>query len=137
MNLRTAFAPRPVASSLPRHLGRAAARSLVFCLLMAAPVVGFYSTADRVFGVGDLGYEIAAPEHGAAAGPSPVEVLVERHGCWSGEAPDDMVGVLPGRVVVSEPGEGPRVAGERMVGLALEQIFEGADHGLTVHAFCR
>lgn len=131
--------PRPVAASLRAQLLGALRRSLVCCLLMASPVVGFYSLPGVApFGVGDLGYEAAAPEHGAAAAlPSPAELLVEERGCWSGEAPADMVGVLPGHVVVSEPGEGPRYAGARMVGLALSQIFEGADHDLTVHGFCR
>lgn len=69
--------------------------------------------------------------------PNSPAALVERHGCWTGEAPADMVGELPGHVVVSEVGKGPRHAGPAMVGKALAQIFEGADHGLTVHAFCR
>lgn len=71
-----------------------------------------------------------APAHPAAA-------IIAEHGCWTGEAPADMDGVFPGHVVVSAPGRGAHYAGERMVGLALEQIFEGADHDLTVHAFCR
>ncbi len=69
-----------------------------------------------------------AVEHGAP-------VLVEQHGCWTGEAPTDVV--IPGHVVISEVGEAPRYAGSAMVGKALDQIFAGEDHGLTVHAFCR
>jgi hypothetical protein len=75
-----------------------------------------------------------------SADGSPVAVspatIAAAHDCWSGDAPADMQGILPGHVVVTIDGR-PRYAGERMVGKALEQVFEGADHGLTVHAFCR
>lgn len=136
MNLRTAFAPRPVAPTLSRQLLGALRRSLVCCLLLAAPVVGFYSATDAIFGVGDMA--MPPPAIGAAGeAPSAAGLLVEEHGCWTGAPPAEMVGVLPGHVVVSEPNEGARYAGERMVGLALDQIFGGADHGLTVHGFCR
>jgi hypothetical protein len=47
-----------------------------------------------------------------------------------------MRGVLPGHVVVTVDGE-VRYAGERMVGKALVQIFDGVEHGLLVHGFCR
>ncbi|EON24037.1 hypothetical protein CF8_2044 [Nocardioides sp. CF8] len=64
------------------------------------------------------------------------EALVVAYDCWSGEAPADMAGQFPRRVVVTVGGE-VRYAGERMVGKALDQIFDGANHGLTVHGFCR
>lgn len=70
-----------------------------------------------------------------AQGPTAAD-LVTAHGCWTGEAPADMRGVLPGHVVVTVDGE-PRYAGERMVGKALDQVFGGVDHGLSVHGFCR
>lgn len=70
-----------------------------------------------------------------AAG-SPAD-LVERHGCWTGQPPADMEGVIPGHVVVTAPGQDPRYAGEAMVAKALGQVFDGEDHGLTIHAFCR
>lgn len=57
-------------------------------------------------------------------------------GCWNGEAPADMAGKIPGHVVVTVDGE-TRTAGERMVGKALGQLFDGEQHGLTVHGFCR
>lgn len=57
-------------------------------------------------------------------------------GCWTGEAPADMVGQFPGHVVVTVHGE-TRKAGARMVGKALRQVFDGEQHGLTVHGFCR
>lgn len=62
--------------------------------------------------------------------------LVAEHDCWTGEAPADMQGVVPGHVVVTVDGS-TRLGGERMVGKALEQLFEGADHGLIVAGFCR
>lgn len=61
--------------------------------------------------------------------------LIAANDCWTGEAPSDMAGVVPGHVVVSVDGVA-RIGGERMVGKALEQAFEGADHGLAIHGFC-
>lgn len=61
--------------------------------------------------------------------------LVAKHDCWTGEAPAVMQGVVPGHVVVTVDGT-TRLGGERMVGKALAQIFEGADHGLRIAGFC-
>ena len=80
---------------------------------------------------------VAAPRvQGTAPAPHvPLSTrLVESHGCWAGEAPPDVV--APGHVVVTRDGT-TRYAGPVVTGHALEQIFEGVDHGLTVHAFCR
>ena len=63
--------------------------------------------------------------------------LVAKHHCWTGVAPADMVGELPGHVVVTSPNGNPAYGGERMVGKALDQVFGGVDHGLTVAGFCR
>jgi len=73
----------------------------------------------------------SAPAHADRAAE-----LVTLNACWTGAAPLDMVGELPGRVVVTVDGT-TRVGGSRMVGLALQQLFEGQDHSLTVHGFCR
>lgn len=63
----------------------------------------------------------------------PVGVLVNRHHC--GNLP---TGVIPGHAVVTLPGHAePTYAGPRITGQALAQIDGGADHGLTVYAFCR
>lgn len=62
--------------------------------------------------------------------------LIAAHDCWTGEAPPAMAGKMPGHVVVSVKGVA-KYAGERMVGRAFEQLFDGADHGLRIHAFCR
>ena len=47
-----------------------------------------------------------------------------------------MEGRFPGHVVVTRPDQ-RTVYSERLVGRALEQEFDGADHDLRVHAFCR
>ena len=78
--------------------------------------------------------EVAYAERPAVTG-SPA-ALMAANDCWTGEAPDDMQGQFPGHVVVTVDGVA-RYAGERMVGKALVQIFDGVDHGLLVHAFCR
>lgn len=64
-----------------------------------------------------------------AASPT---ALLEAHDCWTGEAPADMAGVIPGHVVTQNGYQGAAA-----VGRAFEQIFDGADHGLTVYGFCR
>lgn len=63
---------------------------------------------------------------------TPAEALIARHGCWTGDAPADMVGVIPGHVVTQHGYQG-----EKAVGQALAQMFDGAEHGLTIYAFCR
>lgn len=60
--------------------------------------------------------------------------LVEAHDCWTGEAPADVE--VPGHVVVTV-GNDTIYGGPRLVGKALSQIFDGANHGLVVHGFCR
>lgn len=72
----------------------------------------------------------------APAELDPATVLVDRHNCWTGNPPVDMVGKIPGHVVVTADGN-TRLGGAKMVSKALEQLFNGADNGLTVHAFCR
>lgn len=66
---------------------------------------------------------------------SPID-LVEKNKCWTGEAPAGVT--VPGHVVARLEGESlSKVYGAKVVGQALEQIFEGKDHGITVHGFCR
>lgn len=102
----------------------------LLCVLLVA--LSFLST--RLV----LGDAVAprVPPVAVQAAESPVERLVGGHGCWTSDAPADMQGVVPGHVVVTVDGT-TRHAGPRMVGKALSQLFEGVDHGLTVHAFCR
>jgi hypothetical protein len=65
----------------------------------------------------------------------PADRIVAAHDCWTGRAPSDMRGQLPRHVIVTR--EGRIFHSAVQVGPALEQIFEGTEHGLTVHAFCR
>lgn len=67
---------------------------------------------------------------------SPAEILAQQHGCWSGEAPADMQGKIPGHVVVIREGRAV-YGGPHLVGLAMDQIFNDVPHGLDVIAFCR
>jgi len=58
--------------------------------------------------------------------------LTAEHDCWTGSAP---AGVEAGHAVVTRRGStAPSYVAS---GPALEQLFGGVDHGLTVHAFCR
>ncbi|GAA4681878.1 hypothetical protein [Nocardioides nanhaiensis] len=64
-----------------------------------------------------------------------VERLLARHDCWTGAAPADRTGQVPGGVVVTAPGGAPHLSA-RWVGPALEQVLGERDHRLVVHAFC-
>lgn len=86
-----------------------------------------------------------APYHGHGdpmsgrpfAAGSPAAVIAA-HDCWTGPAPTDMAGKIPGHVVVELPGgDGAAYGGARLVGQALDQVFNHEAHGLTVYAFCR
>jgi hypothetical protein len=67
------------------------------------------------------------------------ERLVEKHGCWMGEAPADMEGQFPGHVVVRYDGEiAVQYRGAKAVSDALDHIFNGTDNGVAeVVGFCR
>lgn len=71
-----------------------------------------------------------------SAATTRAERLVERHDCWSGPAPADMAGQVPGHVVATTA-EGRTVYSAHLVASALDQTFAGPDTGLLVHAFCR
>lgn len=64
----------------------------------------------------------------------PAQVLIQQHDCWTSEAPADVT--VPGHVVVTRNGRAV-YGGPRLVKQALEQVFDGIDHGMTVSAFCR
>jgi hypothetical protein len=68
--------------------------------------------------------------------PSAVQRLLAGHDCWSGRAPADMAGRLPGHVVVSVGAGRPRYSA-RMVKPALAHVFDDAHPAITVHGFCR
>jgi hypothetical protein len=109
-------------------------RALVVKLFLLAFVAGY-------FGGQALGSAVLLTPPGAggdaAAGRAAVRGsvgwLVDRHGCWTGDAPARAR--IPGHVVVTVDGE-PGYGGRRLVEQALAEVFEDADHGLTVHAFC-
>lgn len=113
--------PRSVGHALQRGLGSA----LIVTAFITAATLGSAPVSSR-----------PAPE--APVAPGSPEDLIQRHGCWTGKAPADMEGAIPGHVIVTRPGaDAPEYGGARLVGLALDQAFNGADNGLTIHAFCR
>lgn len=69
------------------------------------------------------------------------ELLLWQHGCWSGAAPKDMRGKMPGAVVVTLPGMHQAVytRSPKVVGRALEAAVPPykAWAGVQVHGFCR
>ena len=109
-------------------------RALVAKLFLLALVAGYFG--GRALGSAVLltppgaGGDVAA---GRAAALASVGWLVDRHGCWTGHAPAPVR--IPGHVVVTVDGE-PGYGGRGLVEQALAEVFEGADHDLTVHAFC-
>lgn len=78
---------------------------------------------------------------GSPADPQPAgspAALIELHGCWTGDAPPDMAEKIPGHVVVTRPTSAhAEYLGDRMVGRALDHVFNHKNRGLIVHAFCR
>ena len=114
---------------LHSHIAKTIARNLV----LAALLLGSFLTVQAAQGDS---LTIAPAEVPLASVKTPEAIqLLSRHDCWTGEAPKHMEGVLPGHVVVTVNGNAT-LGGERMVGKALEQIFNNGDHGLTVHGFC-
>lgn len=130
----------PANQPLPFRQRFVLATSIAPLLLAALVSVGWLGGValqdwGRDLGAGGASVAPDVREDVPAAEGSP-RAVVEAHDCWAGAAPADMVGVIPGHVVVTVDQE-VRYAGERMVGLALEQTFGGVDHGLVVHGFCR
>jgi hypothetical protein len=73
---------------------------------------------------------------GRPLAPGSPAALIDKHDCWSAEAPRDMIGRLPGHAIVAT-GSAPRYVDAHLTGKALDQVFSGEDHGLVVYAFCR
>lgn len=124
-------------ASRPASLRRTLAVSLGKGLLLMAAILAFVvpMSIGGGFDPGELATDAEVMSIRPHVEDSPA-ALVATHDCWTGEAPADMQGVVPGHVVVTVDGT-TRLGGERMVGKALAQIFEGADHGLRVAGFCR
>lgn len=115
---------------LHTHIAKTIVRNLVLVALMA----GSFLTIQAAQGDS---LTIAPAEVPLASVKTPEAIrLLADNDCWTGEAPKHMEGVLPGHVVVTVNGNAT-LGGERMVGKALEQLFNNADHGLTVHGFCQ
>lgn len=137
--------PMAAVTPLRSALSRVLVRPLAFAVGAAVVVVG--GTIWAGSGAADL--RLDGAEQGSVAAPATPEqrrhqratALLERHGCWSGEAPPDMRGVLPGHAVVSHRVDGEvrtSYAGARLVAEALEELFgDGSREVVTVHGFCR
>lgn len=77
-------------------------------------------------------------ETNTTAPANPATELLVDHDCWTGPGPAAMRGQIPGHVVVTLPGdEHPTYAGPAVTADALEQLFDGVDHHLTIWGFCR
>lgn len=111
-------------------------KSIIFTSIAVIVIITGHTTADKI-GVPSEGPESG---HSATVDPAPVVQspahLIEANDCWTGEAPADMAGEIPGHVVYAA-GADPKVGGAKMVGKAFGQIFEGEAHGLTIYGFCR
>jgi hypothetical protein len=62
--------------------------------------------------------------------------LMHKHDCWSGQAPAEHAGKVPGAAVVIPAGSDKPVHGPAWVDPAFEHVFEGKRPGLTVLGFC-
>lgn len=88
---------------------------------------------------GALAYQQVAPQpepisyEDVQEQPSRAEVLIERHDCWTSDAPADMRGELPGHAVVTVGG---RVRYTDSTA-ALEHVFHSEHPQMVVHGFCR
>jgi hypothetical protein len=79
-----------------------------------------------------------APAPAAPAEPSRAEVLIAKHDCWTGAAPADMEGVVPGHVVMTLKNGKTVYHGSLGVEAALQHVFDAPLPGIkAVHAFCR
>lgn len=71
--------------------------------------------------------------------PGSPEGLMKKHGCWSGEAPKDMEGVIPGHVIIRMDGEiAAKYRGAKYVGVALDHLFTKPNPRVAeIVGFCR
>lgn len=127
---------KPKQKSLKQALAGAVVKAIVTTILMGC---GFYIATT----LSAMNMEITPSEQGSSeslgrplAEKSPAW-FIQKHDCWTGEAPADMTGKMPGHVVVAKGAADATYSGSKMVGQALSQIFEGKDHDLTVYGFCR
>lgn len=71
--------------------------------------------------------------------PSYAQRLADLHGCWTEQAPADMVGRVPGGTVIKPADSQAPVFRHtpHAVSVALAHVFEGAHPQVVVYAFCR
>lgn len=130
-------------TTLRRHLLTRLRAVVVSFTLFAAAYVGGLAATGSTHGVGDM--DMVAPEQGAVAIDQEIADqrraarLVERHDCWTGDAPADAAGEIPGGVVLAEIGKRPRFySNDAIVGGALDHLFVESDPTIVaVFGFCR
>lgn len=114
----------------PKTLAQTITRTVCRNLLCGGLLVGSFLAVGHVL----PGEMQMVPTETTA--PTQAEVMIAANDCWTGDAPADMAGVLPGHVAITRDGD-LTLGGTRLVSKALDQIFNGTDHDLTVVAFCR
>ena len=90
----------------------------------------------------DAWLDLHTADPAVAAHPAPAQQeaarLIGTHRCWTGAAPADMRGKIPGHAVVTRSGAAhPVYGGGGVVSAALEHVFGHQHPQLRVHAFCR
>lgn len=129
-----AATPVRQAPSLRQMLRRNLTVLAVSCAMFALGYAAMSLYTSAVDPVREQASEVAETSDSAGQ----VRQLVQRFDCWNGEAPADMAGEFPGHVIVTEAGAlNPVRGGAALVSRAFEQVFDGVDHGLRIHAFCR
>lgn len=128
---------KPKTKTLKQGITRALVKSVSFTLALG---LGF-----AVFPQTNLDTMTVSPERGSSssrvmenrpiAEGSPASLVAE-HSCWTGKAPENLEDKMPGHVVFTKDGV-PQYSGGKMVGQALDQIFNGIDHSIIVYGFCR
>lgn len=112
--------------------GHRAARILAGVL--TALVCGGFTAAVAAAGQEPAYQPVPSP---AAAHDTRIAQLLHDHDCWTGKAPADMTGKMPGHVVVTTRGGRIVYGGPRLVDAALDQVFNGTKRHLIVGGFCR
>lgn len=115
----------------PKTFRQTITAAILRAVLITAGLVAGYAVTAHLMPI-----DAVSPERRdapAAEVTTDAERIIDAHDCWTRNGPQ---GVIPGHVVVTRNGH-TIYGGARLTGMALEQIFDGTDHGLTVHGFCR
>lgn len=127
----------PTPTTLREHVARKIASTLTCTALVAGSFAVSYPLAQAL-----IPSRATFVEHGQPA-PTPrpmspkaseAAMWADLLGCWEKEAPADMRGKYPTRVVTVRGGVSDDPA---VVAKALQQTIDGTDHGMAVVAFCR